>query len=220
MSIQQHVTDSTVDSQRTEPAPSATETIPTGSPTDDGILRRTVLKASALTVGALAMSPLASAGPTDSDGLEPSQDASSPVDSPSGFGVEVLSRHASFPDAVSAKFKLNYDDGAGTIVSNLPKDASTVIFAKVTWQPEGTSGWHTHPGPVIVSVAEGELEVVNERDCITRTYVAGEAFVDPGQGNVHVASNPSTTDTATAYATFLGVPDGGAPTIWTEPVDC
>jgi len=106
------------------------------------------------------------------------------------------------------------------IVSNLPSDASSVIVAKVTWEPEGTSGWHTHPGPVIVSVAEGELQLINERDCVERTYGAGEAFIDPGQGNIHVASNPSTTDTAVAYATFLGVPDGEPATVWVAPADC
>lgn len=188
-----------------------------GRESTDGVLRRTVLKAGAVTVGALGMGvPVAAARPRSSDegGAEPE------LDSPVGFGVNVLAGHANFPDDVGAKFRMKYDGGDGTIVSNLPRDASSVVFAKVTWEPEGTSGWHTHPGPVVVSVVAGEVEVTNDRDCIARTYAAGEAFVDPGQGNVHVASNPSTTADAVAYATFFGVPDGKPATVWVPPVDC
>jgi quercetin dioxygenase-like cupin family protein len=179
----------------------------------DSLSRRTVVKAGGVGLAALGLfTPAVAARPLPPETRD--------VDSPSGFGVEVLNAHASFPDDVSAVFRMKYDGGSGTIVSNLPADASSVVVAKVTWDPEGTSGWHTHPGPVIVSVAEGEVELINERDCIARTYTAGEAFIDPGQGNVHVASNPSTTDIAVAYATFLGVPDGAPATVWVPPVDC
>lgn len=142
------------------------------------------------------------------------------VDQPSGFAAEILAPHSAFPDEVRAGFRLRYDDGGGTVVSNLPRDAGTVVQARVTWQPGGTSGWHTHPGPVVVTVTEGEVEVTNARDCETRTYEAGEAFLDPGQGNVHIATNPDDSDDAVAYATFFGVPDGEPATAWVKPVDC
>jgi hypothetical protein len=47
--------------------------------------------------------------------------------------------------------------------------------------------------------------------------VAGQAFVDPGQGNVHIASNASGTDQAKAVATFFGVPAGSPATIMAPP---
>ncbi|MGB9956441.1 cupin domain-containing protein [Haloferax prahovense] len=182
-----------------------------------GVLRRTVLKASGLTVAALGLSVPVAADPIDHNG---ESKADRDVDSPAGFTVELLAGHATFPDEVAATFRLKYDDGDRTIVSNLPRDASTTIFAKVTWDPAGTSGWHTHPGPVIVSVVEGELELINERDCIARIYSAGEAFIDPGQGNIHIASNPSQRENAVAYATFLGVPAGAPATVLVPPVTC
>ena len=183
------------------------------STSNGGVSRRTVVKTGAVTLGALGLfTPAAASQPLPPE----TQD----VDSPSGFGVEILNAHATFPDTVTAKFRMQYAGENRSLVSNLMYDASTVVVAKVTWQPEGTSGWHTHPGPVIVSVAEGELELVNERDCVPRTYTAGEAFIDPGQGNVHIASNLSTSEGAVAYATFLGVPDGGPATVWVPPVDC
>lgn len=183
----------------------------------DGVLRRTVLRAGAVTIGALGLSvPVAArhSGGDDQRAIEPE------VDAPDGFRVtELLAGAATFPDDVSAKFRMKYDGGNGTIVSNLPRDASNVIVARVAWEVGGTSGWHTHPGPVVVNVTKGTLELVNERDCVVRTYGAGEAFVDPGQGNVHVARNVGDTE-AEAVATFLGVPDGAPATVWVPPVDC
>lgn len=194
----------------------AMESEPSTDP-GDGLLRRTVLKAGAVTLGAVTLGAPVAAENWISDEDRARETL---LDGPQGFGVEVLSTHASFPDDVAASFRMQYDGGTGALVSNLPRDASSVVVAKVTWQPAGTSGWHTHPGPVIVSIAEGAVEVVNDRDCVHRTYSAGEAFIDPGQGNVHVASNPSDSAIAVAYATFLGVPDGAPATAWVPAVDC
>jgi quercetin dioxygenase-like cupin family protein len=146
-------------------------------------------------------------------------EATGNADEPDGFSAEVLAPHATFTDEVSAKLRVRYDRG-DAIVADLPSDASTVVMAEVTWEPGGTSGWHTHPGPAVVNVVEGEVSVTNASDCVTRTYAAGEAFLDPGQGNVHIATNESTTDEANAYVTFFGVPDGEPVTIWSPPTDC
>lgn len=206
---------STTESPTDGTSPTDTETPSNELDAATSVSRRTMMKASALSVGAFGLvAPAAASGHDSGSGTLA-------VDSPEGFSAQILAGHANFPDDVAAKFRISYDDGhQGAIVSNLPQDASTVIFAKVTWAPEGTSGWHTHPGPVIVSVADGQLDLINERDCVVRTYSAGEAFIDPGQGNIHIASNPSTTDQAVAYATFLGVPDGKPATLWVPPVDC
>lgn len=179
----------------------------------DGVLRRTVLKTGAVTLAALGLSIPVAADELGSD----DQPA---VDGPDGFRVtELLAGPASFPDAVSTKFRLQYDGGRGTVVSNLQRDSSNVIVARVMWDVDGTSGWHTHPGPVVVCVTKGTLEVVNERDCVPRTYEAGQAFVDAGQGNVHVARNIGSTE-AEAVATFFGVPTGSPATVWVAPADC
>ena len=92
-------------------------------------------------------------------------------------------------------------------------------MAEVTWDPEGSSGWHFHPGVAIVNIVEGELEVTWERDCMPRTYEAGESFLDFGE--VHTADNLDDTEGARAYVIFLGIPDGEPATVWVEPPeDC
>jgi quercetin dioxygenase-like cupin family protein len=143
------------------------------------------------------------------------------VDGPEGFEVEPLARGA-FTDHVAAKFRLRYEapgQPRGTIVRNL-HDAGEVVVAKVTFEPGGTSGWHTHPGPAIVNVIEGDLDVTNASDCVTRDYEAGDAWLDPGQGNVHNATNPSAKKRTVAYVTFFGVPEGEPATQHVAPVDC
>lgn len=198
---------------------------------NDGLLRRTVLKASAVAVGTIGMIGSAAAdshgdgdegdrgddgGGTDgTDGTEEDGDA---VDEPDGFEVEILAPHAPFPDDVAAELSLEFADNEGDPIVVEMDDASTLVVAEVTWTPGGTSGWHRHPGPVLVNVVEGELELVWERDCVPRTYAAGESFLDPGE--VHTARNTSDDGCARAYAMFLGIPDGEPATVWVPPVEC
>jgi quercetin dioxygenase-like cupin family protein len=131
--------------------------------------------------------------------------ASVPVTIPPAGGVsgQVLSR-SHFVDDINVMFRVNQGQGTDVIHVNDPSD---VVMVRITFQPGGSSGWHTHPGPAIISVAAGELTVVDGEDCAVHHYPAGTAFVDPGQGHVHVPINTSTGETV-VYATYLGVPAG------------
>lgn len=170
------------------------------------VSRRTVLKSGTAAVGAVGLGATSAAANNNG------------VDEPDGFDVGILGAHAPFVDDVAAQFRLKFaEEGRGTIVNNL-RDASTLIVAEVEWEPEGSSGWHFHPGVALVNIVEGELEVTWERDCVPRTYEAGEAFFDPGE--VHTADNVSDEEGALAYVIFLGIPDGEPATIWVEPPDC
>lgn len=182
-----------------------------------------LLKAGTVGAGALAMSGTAAAGGDEYED-DDRDEGDSQVDEPSGFDVEILAGHAPFPDELAATFSLAFtetgdDDDGPPIGAHHHLDAeSTMVVAEVTWKPGGTSGWHRHPGVVLVSMLEGEIEVTWERDCVPRTYSAGEGFFDPGV--VHNADNLSDDEGARAYAVFLGIPDGEPATIWVEPVDC
>jgi tRNA A-37 threonylcarbamoyl transferase component Bud32/quercetin dioxygenase-like cupin family protein len=54
-------------------------------------------------------------------------------------------------------------------------------------EPGGTTGWHTHPGPVLVTVNSGVLKLVYADDatCEGRTYRTGESYVDRGDKTAH-----------------------------------
>lgn len=178
----------------------------------NGILRRMVLKASAVAAGALAVSTPAIADEhTDEDAKDESE-----VDKPEGFDVEVITEHAPFADDVAATFEVTYPDAEDDdpIVVDLD-DASTTLLAEVRWEAGARSGWHRHPGMSIVQMVEGEIEHTMEDNCVSRTYSAGDAWIDPG--HVHTADSE---ERAFAYITFLGIPDGEPATEWVEPVDC
>jgi quercetin dioxygenase-like cupin family protein len=88
-------------------------------------------------------------------------------------------------------------------------------------QPGAQFPWHTHPGPVIVNVTQGELVYVAADDCVHRSYPADTAFVDPGHGHVHTAYNPTGAPTV-FVATFFEAPAAPAPLLIPadEPDDC
>lgn len=120
--------------------------------------------------------------------------------------VPVTSR-AQFTDQVDAQIRFKLD-GRATTVLNM-HDASRTFVAQFTVQPGAQFPWHTHPGPVIVNIQQGELVYVQASDCIERDYPAGTAFVDPGRGNVHSAYNPSDSVPTIFAATFFDLPLDG-----------
>jgi quercetin dioxygenase-like cupin family protein len=137
---------------------------------------------------------------------------------PPPIAVEVLTQRAVFTDDVKLQIR-NKMNGHGTQVSNSHHPSRTVV-AKITVQPGAQFPWHTHPGPVIVNIAEGELTYVMAHDCVDRPYATGTAFVDPGRGMVHTAVN-RTGEVTVLLATFFEVPETGPLTIPVEgPSDC
>ena len=116
-----------------------------------------------------------------------------------------------FVDRVDVKVKFERD--GNIIVSNAP-DAGEVVVQEITMGPLGTTGWHSHPGPVVVVVKQGTLTYVRADGgvCTSTPYPAGSAFVDPGQGHAHTAFNFG-TENVILIATYFDVPPGGSPRI-------
>jgi quercetin dioxygenase-like cupin family protein len=110
-------------------------------------------------------------------------------------------------------------DGQGTEAVKT-SDASRIVTTKVTVQPGAQIPWHTHHGPVFVTIVQGELTYVSSEDCVGRRYALESAFLDPGHGHVHTAYNSGTTVTQ-FLATFFEVPKDGPISIPAEgPADC
>jgi quercetin dioxygenase-like cupin family protein len=126
------------------------------------------------------------------------------------LSAPILAR-GDFTDPVDVKFKIGTDQGI--VVSNAP-DAGEVVVQQITIAPGGTTGWHSHPGPVVVVVKAGALTFVEVEQgiCTERTYRAGSAFVDQGQGHAHSAFNRG-TENLELIATYFDVPVGGSPRI-------
>ena len=136
----------------------------------------------------------------------------------SGVSATLLARSA-FIDDVDLKVRVQ-TDGA-TKVANVR--SGDVIEQRILIGPGGNTGWHTHPGPVIVSIALGTFTLFDGDDptCTGHPYTAGQAFVDIGSGHVHLGRNLSATDNVELYVTYLGVPAGSSPRIDTpDPGNC
>ena len=137
---------------------------------------------------------------------------------PPPIATELLTGRAVFTDDVDLQVKAKLD-GKATRVVNV-KDPSRTVTARFTVQPGVEFGWHTHAGPVIVNVVEGELTFVDADGCVEREYPAGTAFVDLGHGHVHNAFNPTAGPTV-LVATFFEAPASGPLVIPAEaPADC
>jgi quercetin dioxygenase-like cupin family protein len=85
------------------------------------------------------------------------------------------------------------------------KGLSDVYFVTNTFVPGGHSGWHTHPGPSLITVKSGTVTAYDGDDptCTPLVYTAGSGFIDPGDGHVHLLRNEGSVDAVTVVVQFL-----------------
>ena len=81
------------------------------------------------------------------------------------------------------------------------KGAVDFVTATVNIAPLGTSGWHSHPGVVLVSVVSGSLTFY-DANCNAEIHPAGTSFVESGDA-AGLVRNESSTTPALVYATYL-----------------
>ena len=67
---------------------------------------------------------------------------------------------------------------AGLWTTTVSQDTNNVRLRVVqTTAGNFDSGWHTHPGLVVVNVTKGSLAFTGA-NCITKTYSAGDTFIE------------------------------------------
>jgi quercetin dioxygenase-like cupin family protein len=96
------------------------------------------------------------------------------------------------------------------------KDDTDIGVDRLTVAPGGHSGWHSHAGPVFVTVTQGSIVRYDGSTpgCPATTYLTGHTFVeDPNL--VHMIRNASTTDSAEFVA--IQMRPEGAPGRVDEP---
>ena len=97
------------------------------------------------------------------------------------------------------------------------KDPTDLMMQQVTFPGGGTSGWHHHPGVILVLVKSGQV-IVHDSNCQTQTYGPGQAFVEHGSSPLMV-SNASATDPAVDVAAQVA-PQGSPFRIEDDPPAC
>ena len=70
------------------------------------------------------------------------------------------------------------------------KPSLDVAVQTIVFEPGGYSGWHSHPGPVFISVVEGTMTFYEGDDptCTPTVRTAGQGFLDTGT-HAHIARN-------------------------------
>jgi quercetin dioxygenase-like cupin family protein len=96
---------------------------------------------------------------------------------PADFGPFKVNRHAK--EDLSSPWQVVVEAMRGL----------TIATQTITFDPGAQSTWHTHPGPVFISVKEGTMTFYEE-DCTATVRTAGEGFVDIG-ARPHLAKNES-----------------------------
>ncbi|HVE62948.1 MAG TPA: cupin domain-containing protein [Mycobacteriales bacterium] len=82
-----------------------------------------------------------------------------------------------------------------------------LVVRQHDYQAGGSTGWHTHPGPILITVTRGTLTYYESDDpCTPHTVHAGQSFVDTGHG--HLVRNLSSS-TAQDISVIVA-PVGGA----------
>ena len=152
------------------------------------LTRRPLRLAAAAAALALAVAAALAALPRDQAAATPS----------SGVTAELLARgtigHAGHLRAAGVKLQ-----------TRGPVDVATV---HVTFQPGGSTGWHVHPGPALVTVKTGQLTLHRAKGCRSRTFGPGETFLEFGPDDVNLTRNETATVTETQVTFLLPV---GAP---------
>lgn len=100
--------------------------------------------------------------------------------SPSGFTPTLLSIGRFPPMNVNADKVQEQSDKWDLKLQT--KGDTNVIVVDVAIAPGGYSGWHTHPGPSLVTVTAGEVVNYDGDNplCTGHTLHTGDTFVDPG----------------------------------------
>lgn len=90
---------------------------------------------------------------------------------------------------------------------NEPYDA---VVQQIVIAPGGHTGWHTHPGIAIAVIKAGTLTIYDgdDRSCAPTTFTAGDTYIDPGYGHVHIGRNEGTVPLE-ILVTYVDVPAGG-----------
>lgn len=90
-----------------------------------------------------------------------------------------------------------------------PHQITDIVVQSVAIEPGGQSGWHYHPGPILVAVKSGTITLYDGDDptCTPRSVSAGAAFTEEA-GHVHLARNEGATTEqhVSTYILPMGAP--------------
>jgi quercetin dioxygenase-like cupin family protein len=106
-------------------------------------------------------------------------------------GQPVDSAHAAHFPSGSLDLLCNEMQQYGWGIKTKVKGDSDVYVVQNTFPPGADTGWHTHPGPSLVTVTAGTITAyeADAPNCTPTIYNTGDSFTDLGCGDVHLLRN-------------------------------
>jgi quercetin dioxygenase-like cupin family protein len=103
------------------------------------------------------------------------------------------------------------------------RKGNDVVTTQNTVAPGGFSGWHSHPGIVVLVLQSGEVTLYSEPvgggECSVHTYTAGQVFLEHPEDQQNAVNTGDVP--AVLAVTYFNVPHGGSNRIErTDPGDC
>jgi quercetin dioxygenase-like cupin family protein len=97
---------------------------------------------------------------------------------------------------------------------------SNVVSVRIDFRAGDTTGWHSHPGPVLVQVDSGAVTLRHAAHgrCLSEVVRAGHGFFE-APGAIHVAENRGPAP-AVVHATFILPPTAGPEVTAPIPAPC
>ena len=134
---------------------------------------------------------------------------------PSGFSTEQLAK------GVYQAMHLKADKAGKWDLLVKTKDLSDVYVVRNTITPGGYSGWHTHPGPSLITVTSGQITVYeNDGLCQPRVYGVGDGALDLGSGHAHNIKNEGAVNAVTVVVQIIPKDAGRRQDIDPAPNNC
>jgi len=133
--------------------------------------------------------------------------AMSGASTPSGVTPTLIAR-GTYPE-----FKVKSTRHGDVDFQAISRTTMDVVVRRHAYAPGGYTGWHSHPGPVLITVTKGELTFYeyDDGECNKVVLRAGRSFqpgyVDSGHG--HFVRNESGED-AEDVSVIMAPTNGGA----------
>ena len=130
------------------------------------------------------------------------------------FGISLASPSSGFKSTIAGPTlfdDVDVETDTDTLKVMIKTQGSSDVYIVTNGViPGGHSGWHTHPGPSLVSVIYGTATYYDGDDptCTPHVVPAGQGFVDRGGGHVHLVKNDG--NEVLELIAFQIIPEGAA----------
>jgi hypothetical protein len=140
---------------------------------------------------------------------------------PGSGSTSTLVGRATFGEAFKVKRKARTAGSPEWEVEVQAKPNLDIATQIIDFPPLAHSGWHSHPGPVFISVVQGTMTFYESDDptCQPTVRHAGEGFLDTGE-HAHIARNEDPTVAARNVVTYFAPEDAALRIDQPNPGNC